>query len=64
MHHTKPRYQINEVTGLLGISRAHLYVRIREGKLTLTKDGVRAYIDAAEIDRYVAACRTSTVEAG
>jgi excisionase family DNA binding protein len=56
MIHAKPRYPIDEAAKLLGVSRAYLYQRASSGVLRLTKDGTRSFVDASEVDRYVAAC--------
>ncbi|MEO8313254.1 MAG: helix-turn-helix domain-containing protein [Pseudomonadota bacterium] len=56
MIHTKPRYTIPEAADLLGFSRAYLYSRIAHGRIKVTKDGTRSFIDAGEIDRYTASC--------
>jgi hypothetical protein len=40
-------------TGGLRISRATLYQRIRERRITIQKDGRRSFITAAELQRYV-----------
>jgi excisionase family DNA binding protein len=56
MTHSKPRYSIAEAQALLGLSRATLYVRAKEGRLQLHRDGSRAFITAAEMDRYLASC--------
>lgn len=49
---TKPRYKIEEAAELLGLSRAKTYERIREGRITVVKDGKHSFITAAEIERY------------
>jgi len=60
MIHTKPRYAVTEAASLLGVSRPHLYKRVKDGKIRLSKDGSRSFVDAAEIDRYVASMAGST----
>ncbi len=47
------RYEIPEVAKILRISRATLYGRIREGRITPHKDGRRTFITSKELQRYV-----------
>jgi excisionase family DNA binding protein len=47
------RFEISEVARVLRISRATLYQRIRERRITIQKDGRRTFITAAELQRYV-----------
>lgn len=47
------RFEISEAARILRISRATLYERIREGLITIQKDGRRTFITAAELQRYV-----------
>jgi excisionase family DNA binding protein len=47
------RFEIPEAARILRISRATLYERIREGLITIQKDGRRRFITAAELQRYV-----------
>jgi len=58
--HTRPlpalRFDINEVAGILRMSRAQLYKRIAEGGIKIQKDGARTYVTLREIERYVEAC--------
>ncbi|MGB6450329.1 MAG: helix-turn-helix domain-containing protein [Steroidobacteraceae bacterium] len=58
--HTRPlpalRFDINEVAGILRMSRAQLYKRIAEGGIKIQKDGARTYVTLKEIERYVEAC--------
>ena len=49
------RFEITEAARILRLSRATLYERIREGKLKTQKDGRRAFVSAAELQRYIAA---------
>lgn len=53
MHHTKPRYHVEEAFELLGLPRSSGYERIRQGALRTQRDGRRCYVTADEIDRYV-----------
>ncbi len=50
------RFDINEVAGILRMSRAQLYKRIAEGGIKIQKDGARTYVTLKEIERYVEAC--------
>jgi hypothetical protein len=54
MIHRKPRYPLAEAFRLLGICRTKGYVRIREGRLRVVRDGITPYVTAEEIDRYAA----------
>jgi excisionase family DNA binding protein len=47
------RFEISEVARVLRISRATLYQRIRERRITTQKDGRRTFITATELQRYV-----------
>jgi excisionase family DNA binding protein len=47
------RFDISEVSRVLRISRATLYQRIRERRITTQKDGRRTFITASELQRYV-----------
>jgi hypothetical protein len=38
------------------MSRAQIYIRIKEGLLKAQKDGRRTYITQCELERYVARC--------
>jgi len=49
------RLEIAEAAGLLRMSRAALYVRIRRGEIKIHHDGRRAYISRDELERYAAA---------
>jgi excisionase family DNA binding protein len=51
------RFDINEATRILRLSRATLYERIRSGHIQTQKDGRRSYITAEELQRYVAQSR-------
>jgi len=50
------RYSVQESAKILRKSVPSVYLAIRQGRLTLTKDGRRSYINRAELERYVAAC--------
>jgi excisionase family DNA binding protein len=47
------RFEISEVARVLRISRATLYQRIRERRITIQKDGRRTFITGSELQRYV-----------
>ena len=47
------RFEISEVAKILRISRATLYQRIRDGRISVHKDGRRTFVTAAELHRYV-----------
>lgn len=47
------RLEIAEAAQALRISRALLYKRIKAGEIAAQKDGRRAFITAAELNRYV-----------
>jgi excisionase family DNA binding protein len=47
------RFEICELAKILRISRATLYLRIRDGRINIHKDGRRTFITAAELQRYV-----------
>jgi excisionase family DNA binding protein len=47
------RYSIAQAAQLLQLSRATLYGRIQEGRLSVQKDGRRTFITAAELARYL-----------
>ncbi len=47
------RLEITEAAKALRISRAHLYKRIRAGEIAAQKDGKRAFVTIAELERYV-----------
>ena len=51
------RFDIGEAARILRISRATLYVRIRDGLITTQKDGRRTFVTTAEINRYVTPIR-------
>ena len=51
------RFDLVEAATILRMSRATLYLRIREGAISPQKDGRRAYITAVELERYVAGKR-------
>ncbi len=55
--HTKPRYSINDMLGLLSIGRSRLYDDINAGKLSTYKIGKRRFADPSAIDNYVEACK-------
>ena len=50
------RFEVPEAARILRMSRAQLYIRIREGSIRRQKDGARTYITRAEIERYVESC--------
>lgn len=52
MDQIKLRYRYAEVAELLGISRAKVYRRIREGRLTPVFDGAQPFITHEEAMRY------------
>jgi excisionase family DNA binding protein len=43
------RFEVSEVARVLRISRATLYQRIREGRITTQKDGRRTFITVSEL---------------
>jgi excisionase family DNA binding protein len=47
------RFEISEVASVLRISRATLYQRIRERRITTQKYGRRTFITATELQCYV-----------
>ena len=47
------RFEIAEAAQILRVSRATLYDRIRDGVITVQKDGRRTFITAGELQRYV-----------
>ena len=51
------RFDINEATRILRLSRATLYERIRAGLIQTQKDGRRSYITAEDLQRYVSQSR-------
>ena len=55
--HTKPRYSVNDMLGLLSIGRARLYADIHLGKLITYKIGKRRFADPEAIDSYVETCK-------
>ncbi len=50
------RFNVSEAAGILRISRAHLYLRIQQGAISVHKDGSRTFISRHELERYVRAC--------
>jgi len=48
----KLRYRITEAAEQLGISRAKVYRRIREGRLTPVYDGAQPFLTHEELTRY------------
>lgn len=48
------RLEILEAARALRIGRAMLYRRIKDGEITIQKDGSRTFITVAELQRYVA----------
>jgi excisionase family DNA binding protein len=55
------RFNVSEAAGILRISRAHLYVRIQQGAISVHKDGSRTFISRHELERYVRACEDRVV---
>jgi hypothetical protein len=51
--HTKPRYSVNDLLGLLSIGRARLYADINAGKLETYKVGKRRFTEPVALERYV-----------
>ncbi len=45
------RFDINEVAGILRMSRAQVYKRIADGAIKIQKDGARTYATLSEIER-------------
>lgn len=59
------RFNINESTQILRMSRAQLYKRIASGDISIQKDGARTYVSLRELERYVDSCeRRSKDSAG
>ena len=54
MHHQKPRYPLGEAFKLLGLSRSKGYLRVREGRLKVVRDGDAPFVTAEAIDDYAA----------
>ena len=52
MEHQRPRYPLTEAFKLLGMSRAKGYLRVRDGQLSVVRDGGTPYVTAEEVDRY------------
>lgn len=50
------RFEIQEASRVLRMSRAQLYHRISEGAIRVQKDGSRTYITLGELQRYVDSC--------
>ena len=48
------RFDVDEATRILRISRAGFYERVKRGEISPQKDGKRTFITAAELERYVA----------
>jgi len=48
----KLRYRYTEAAEVLGISRAKIYRRIREGRLTPVYDGSQPFLTHEELTRY------------
>ena len=55
--HSKPRYSIRDMLGLLSIGRGRLYSEINQGKLKTYKIGKRRFAAPEAIDDYVERCR-------
>jgi len=54
------RFEIQEATDILRMSRAQVYNRIAQGAIKAQKDGARTYITLRELERYVAFCEGRT----
>jgi len=50
------RFEVAEAARILRLSRATLYIRIRNKAIAVQKDGARTYITRDELERYVASC--------
>lgn len=50
----KIRYRYSEAAEQLGISRAKLHRRVREGRLIPVRDGAQPFFTHAELTRYAA----------
>jgi Helix-turn-helix domain len=50
------RFEIQEASDILRMSRAQVYNRIAQGAIKAQKDGARTYITLKELERYVASC--------
>ena len=55
------RFEIQEASDILRISRSQVYNRIAQGAIKAQKDGARAYITMRELERYVASCEDRTI---
>jgi hypothetical protein len=49
---SKARYRVEEAAAMIGISRAMLFQRMAQGRLTSIKDGKRTFVTDDEIRRY------------
>lgn len=49
------RYSLDQAAQILNFTRATLYTRIKDGELTVHRDGRRVYVTTAELQRYLAA---------
>jgi hypothetical protein len=54
------RFEIQEASDILRMSRAQVYNRIAQGAIKAQKDGARTYITLRELERYVASCGDRT----
>jgi hypothetical protein len=54
MNHSKPRYPLVEAFKLLGLSRSKGYLRVREGRLKVVRDGDAPFVTAEAIEEYAA----------
>jgi Helix-turn-helix domain len=54
------RFEIQEASDILRMSRAQVYNRIAQGAIKAQKDGARTYITLRELERYVASCEDRT----
>ena len=54
------RFEIQEASDILRMSRAQVYNRIAQGAIKAQKDGARTYITLRELGRYVASYEDRT----
>jgi Helix-turn-helix domain len=54
------RFEIQEASDILRMSRAQVYNRIAQGAIKAQKDGARTYITLRELERYVDSCEDRT----
>lgn len=55
--HKKPRYTLDDLTGLLSLGKTTLHAEIKKGRLKTYKAGGRTFSDPPDVDRYLALCR-------